>query len=125
MEKVVHRPLAVSEELRKRQLNSTKEIRDHHLFTVRVFLCPCTGVVLIKCLLKSRGTDSYILSKGFPTIEPFHKTAPNIMLAVPLNLFGRFAVENEANGILRGVVNVRRNYTCHASLPFRFPKSYR
>jgi hypothetical protein len=56
-------------------------------------------------LLEDLGADANLLGELVAIVEPLHETTPDIVLAVPLDLLARRAVEHESDGELRGVSN--------------------
>ena len=57
-------------------------------------------VVVIEGLLELSGADANIPCESSSVLITLHETAANIVLAVPLDLFGSFTVENEADRVL-------------------------
>ena len=71
-----------------------------YLLSKRIVLLPGTVVIFVKCSLENRGIELHLLGKSFARIESLHKTTTNVVLAVPLNLLGGLAVEDESDGVL-------------------------
>jgi hypothetical protein len=73
---------------------------ERHLLSKRVALLPGPLVVFIERCLENRGVKLHLLSEGLGGIESLHKTTTNVVLAVPFDLFGSLAVEDESDGVL-------------------------
>ena len=57
-------------------------------------------VVVLERLFELSGADANVPCESSSTLIALHETTANIVLAVPLDLFGSFTVENEADRML-------------------------
>lgn len=78
-----------------------------YLLSKRIALLPGTLVVFVKCRLENRGIKLHFLGEGFARIESLHKTTANVVLAVPLDLLGGLAIEDEADGVFAVLPDAR------------------
>ena len=89
VEDVVHPPLSGLEEL----------------FAEWALLGRDYVVVVLEGLLKLSRSDTHVLGEGSAILIALHKATTNVVLAVPLDLLGSFAVENEPDRMLDTVIN--------------------
>ena len=100
MEEVIHSPLPAMEELGAKSAKSGMKCDEReYLLSKRVVLLPGTFVVLFKRRLENRGIELHLLSESVTRIESLHKTTADVVLAVPLDLLGGLAVEDEPDRV--------------------------
>jgi hypothetical protein len=75
-------------------------VRVTNLLAEGVLLRLNASVVIVEGLLKYRGVETHLLGQSITAIELLHETTADVVLAVPLNLARRLAIENEADGVL-------------------------
>lgn len=106
VEEVVKLPLALEELLAKRIL-----LGAHRL------------VVVLESLLEHLGGETELLGEGLTAIETLHQATPDVVLAMPLNLLGCFAVEDETDRELFRCEQRSINSITKIDIPCRSPKS--
>jgi hypothetical protein len=70
-------------------------VTESYLLAVWILLRSCTRVVLVEGLLENSSADAHFFRKSVTGIESLHETTANIVLAMPLNLFRRLAIQNK------------------------------
>ena len=73
---------------------------DTYLLAEGVLLCLDDSVIVVEGLLQFRSRNTNLLRKRLAALKPLHQTTADVVLAVPLNLLGRSAVQDKAYGIL-------------------------
>jgi hypothetical protein len=58
------------------------------------------SVIVIEGLLEYRGVETHLLGQSITAIELLHQTTADVVLAMPLDLARRLAVENKTDGVL-------------------------
>jgi hypothetical protein len=71
-----------------------------YLLAERILFRADALVIILKSLLQGSGRKTEFLGQCLSRLEALHQSSAYVMLAVPLDLFGRLAIENKSDGIL-------------------------
>ena len=87
VEEVIERPLSLEE-----------------LLAEGVLLGADADVVIVEGLLEDGRGNTELLGESLAVLEALHETTADVVLAVPFDLLGGLAVEDETDGILQGTL---------------------
>jgi hypothetical protein len=76
-----------------------------HPLSEGIALLPGTLVVLVKRCLEHGGIEVHFFGESLAGIESLHETTANVVLAMPLDLLGCLAIEEESDGVLAVLPN--------------------
>ena len=74
-----------------------------YLLAEGILLRPRDCVVVVEGLLEGLGGDAHLLRECLAALEALHESTADVVLAVPLDLLRRVAVEHKTDGELRNI----------------------